>query len=686
MVVDQLESQHKAEELISWIRQYASTRINSRVMDERRTIAPHIILDLGNKGILGMQVPKRYGGLELSTVDLMRVIQQLTAIDMTLGTFVGLNNWLGIWPIQMYADEEVKQELLPRLAWGRELAAFAFTEPGAGSDARSIKTVAVPTGPQQQAITGEKSWIGSGAWAGVTTVFVQQLDEQQRPSGISGYVLKADTPGLSQGPEALTMGMRAMIQNTVKFDAAQVDEKYLLGTKNFGMDIAQDIMMHARLGIAGLSLGGMKRCAQLMLRYARRRKISTGLLLDNPVTQARLSDVSAAITAIDTLVFSVGRFMDQGMAIPSEVFTACKSSAPELFGEAADHLTQLLGARGYIETNGAPQLLRDARILRVFEGPTETMNMYLGGRILKGSADFFAFLETTLLAPHIGQAIAQAARQIQEQANTHTFLQNDALMAKKWVQYKVGEVSTYGVLQGFLYLAMQSSNEPRFKRAYDWASAHFDRLKEAALRGTPCEGAFNGIDAVCSEIDDLMADIADIEQQLPADNQLLDAYLQKDVIDESHSEVLVPARHAGPASSESPASVAVRQSQGPSAVELQHWIKAWIAQCIAVSPEQISGNEPFTSFGLDSTDAVEIVHDLEQFLGLELDATLLWNYPCIDELAAYLRSELASREDVGQRVVEQQDTPKAETPSSREAIDSMTDEQVMDLLMKEISA
>ncbi|RYF57390.1 MAG: acyl-CoA dehydrogenase [Cytophagaceae bacterium] len=279
MTIDQLESHQKAEELISWIRQYATTRINSRVMDERRTIAPNIILDLGNKGILGMQVPKRYGGLALSTVDLMRVIQQLTAIDMTLGTFVGLNNWLGIWPIQMYASEEVKQELLPRLAWGRELAAFAFTEPGAGSDARSIRTFAVPAGPQQQAISGEKSWIGSGAWAGVTTVFVQQLDDQQRPSGISGYVLKADTEGVSQGPEALTMGMRAMIQNTVKFNAARVEEKYLLGNKNVGMDIAQDIMMHARLGIAGLSLGGMKRCAQLMLRYARRRRISTGLLL-----------------------------------------------------------------------------------------------------------------------------------------------------------------------------------------------------------------------------------------------------------------------------------------------------------------------------------------------------------------------------------------------------------------------
>ena len=660
-----------ADELIAWLREYASARINSRMIDERRTIPPHIVLDLGNKGILGMQVPKRYGGLELSTVDLMRVIQQLTAIDMTLGTFVGLNNWLGIWPIQMYASEEVKQELLPALAWGRELAAFAFTEPVAGSDARSIRTTATSQGAGYQRLNGQKAWIGSGAWAGVTTVFAQQLDEAGRPSGISGYVVRAGTPGLEQGPEALTMGMRGMIQNIVDFKDAVVSERYLLGTRNAGMDIAQQIMMHARLGIAGLSLGGMKRCAQLMLRYAERRRISTGVLLDNPVTQARLSAVSAAITAVDTLVFSIGRLMDQHIEVPDEVYTACKSTAPELFGEATDHLTQLLGARGYIETNGVPQLLRDARILRIFEGPTETMNMYLGGRILKGAEGFYHFLEETLQAPALVRLVQDAAQAIQHAAASHPFLLADPLLSKRWSQYKIGQVASFGILRAFLHKASLDQPDSRLERSALWAAKRFDGLLREAVEGSPDEVAMADIAQVRKEIEGLGADIDDIEQRLPLDDQSLDPYLAKSV---AHPQTIT----SGPNES------AMVDDSNVRATHLTAWLQEWIARCVEIPPSQVATDEPFTHFGLDSTDAVEIVCDLEKHLSMELDATLLWNYPTINALVGYLHGELdqvqGSPSVTGQK-------PTVPVPHDAAAqIDAMSDEDALTLLLKEVSA
>lgn len=667
-----------AQELISWLRDYATHRINSRMIDERRTIPPHVVLDLGNKGILGMQVPKRYGGLELSTVDLMLVIQQLTAIDMTLGTFVGLNNWLGIWPIQMYASEAVKQELLPGLAWGRELAAFAFTEPAAGSDARSIRTTATVQDDGLQCLNGEKSWIGSGAWAGVTTVFAQQLDAAGRPSGISGYVVKAGTAGLVQGPEALTMGMRGMIQNTVRFEDARVSEDYLLGKKNAGMDIAQDIMMHARLGIAGLSLGGMKRCAQLMLRYAQRRRISTGVLLDNPITQARLSDISAAITAVDSLVFGVGRLMDENTLVPNEVYTACKSTAPELFGEATDHLTQLLGARGYIETNGVPQLLRDARILRIFEGPTETMNMYLGGRILKGAEDFHGFLENVLKAGALSLEIKAAAQAIQDAASDHAFLAGDALVSKRWVQFKVGQIASYGILRAFLHKACLDSKEARLKRASQWAGERFEQLKRLALDGCPEELALSDIAQVTAEIEGLRAAIGDIEQRLPLDDQRLDAYLHKDP--------QAPQETPAPRPVEPPTVTPAEPfcNQVADAEALKVWLKVWISRCVEIPVTQVQADEPFTSFGLDSTDAVEIVYDLEQHIGQELDATLLWNYPTIDALVGYLLVEMDDAASPA-RSVNPVQTP-AEPVRSAADIAAMSDEEVLGLLLKEVSA
>ena len=131
-------SKQRANDVIDWFRSYANERINSRLIDERRSIPPHIVLDFGNRGLLGMQVPENYGGLALTNRDIMRVIEQIAASDLTLATFVGGNNTLGIRPIQRYATQALKDELLPVLSSGREMAALAITEPGAGSNPRAI--------------------------------------------------------------------------------------------------------------------------------------------------------------------------------------------------------------------------------------------------------------------------------------------------------------------------------------------------------------------------------------------------------------------------------------------------------------------------------------------------------------------------------------------------------------------
>ena len=153
------ESKIRADELIVWLREYASSYINSRLIDERRCIPPHIVLDFGNRGLLGMQVPREYGGLGLGNYDTMRVLQQLGAIDTTLSLFVGLNNILGIRPILRYGSKALQDELLPILARGRELAAFAITEPGAGSNPQGITSSAIPDGDSWR-LSGTKIWSG----------------------------------------------------------------------------------------------------------------------------------------------------------------------------------------------------------------------------------------------------------------------------------------------------------------------------------------------------------------------------------------------------------------------------------------------------------------------------------------------------------------------------------------------
>ena len=368
----------------------------------------------------------------LNNVDTLRVIEQLGAIDQTLTLFVGNHNVLGVGPIMKYGSQAQKEQLLPKLATGREIAAYGLTEPGAGSNPRAISTKAIPNGNDGWLLEGSKIWSGSAAWSSIINVFAQQLDSNGKAIGISCFVVPQITKGLQQGSEALTMGMRGMVQNSIFLEGVSVREQQLLGEAGAGMKVAQDAMMYGRLGLAAGCIGGMKRCAQLMLRYSQGRSVSTGCLLDNPVTLVRLSNLNAAITAVESLVFTIAQLLDRGYSIPEELYTACKTSAPEFFWQAADDLVQLLGGRGYIETNIAPQILRDARVFRIFEGPTETLNMFLGSRVIQKGEELYKFLSETLAVPEVAQLLNNAQQKIRARiSNNSRFSDNHT--ALRWI-------------------------------------------------------------------------------------------------------------------------------------------------------------------------------------------------------------------------------------------------------------
>jgi hypothetical protein len=252
-------------------------------------------------------------------------------------------------------------------------------------------------------LSGEKAWIGTASWAGVINIFVQALDRERRPLGITGFVLRQGTPGLRQGPEALTLGMRGMVQNSIYLDDVRVGAEHLLGEVGGGMEVAQDAMMLGRLGIAAMCVGAMKRCAQLMLRYSERRTVATGRLLDNPVTLSRLSELTAATVAVEALVDVVNTALDAAVTVPVEIYAACKTSGPEFLWTGADQLVQLLGARGCTETNLVSQVLRDARVAP--EGPT-TLHMFLGSRVL-AIARVHEFIDEQLGAVEVDELTPQ---------------------------------------------------------------------------------------------------------------------------------------------------------------------------------------------------------------------------------------------------------------------------------------
>ena len=706
MTVARDSSKERASNLIEWLRHYANERINSQLIDERRCIPPYIVLDFGNHGLLGMQVPLEYGGIGLGNYDIMRVIEQLGAIDQTLASFVIVNNFLGIRPILNYASNPVRDELLPILATGRELAAFAITEPGAGSNPQAISAKAIPDTNGGWLLQGTKIWSGSAAWASAINVFVQQFDTNGKFRGISGFVVRQGMRGLRSGTEALTMGMRGMVQNTVHLDSVAVDSEHLLGNPGQGMKAAQDAMMYTRLCLAAMSVGGMKRCVQLMLRYADRRSISTGRLLDNPVTLMQLSDLTAAITSVETLVAKISRLLDDGNFVPPEIYAICKTTGPEFFWKAADSLVQLLGGRGYIETNIAPQLLRDARVTRIFEGPTETLQMFVGSCVVNNSARIHQFLSKELAASIVSHRLRVAVEHIRDRyAQAHAPF-SDQISATRWGYLLIGELASFAVLWAVTQQAFEQMQSEPLRRAVEWTQLHFQQKLETALRGIPAESVLSDADAISEIILDYTEAIGNIEQTLAGEDYELDELLRQDpsIISSSQKsnnqvEISTPI--------EMPRTVEVNSAEFQhlylhTGETIQNWIENWLVKKLKIDAKLVNSSQSFAEYGMDSVMVVELSQELEDWLGqaLELEATIAWNFPTTEALAHYIASQLSISKQTSQVNLQQRFNSEIESsknlglksPESNEQIakastdlETLSEEELAKLLSQEIA-
>lgn len=664
----------RADTIIAWLRQYAARRINSALDDERRAMAPHLLLDLGNHGLFGLQAPLGAGGQALATADLVRVMAQLAAIDLTLATVVGVHNGLGLRPLLRSGGAALRSRWLPTLAAGRQLAAFAMSEPQAGSNPRAIgaRTLRVDGGWR---LSGDKHLIGLASWSGVLNVFARAFDPAGRALGTVALLVPEDAPGLVQGPEALTMGMRAMVQNALRFDDVFVPDEQVLGAPGAGMEVAQDAMAFARLGIGALCVGAMQRCVQLMARYAARRDVAGGRLLDNPITVLRLHELDCAIGAAGALVQALARALDAAdgansgamggtiggtvggtigsSAALQDACSACKCVLSELLWSAADSLMQLLGGRGYLENNIAPRLLRDARVLRILEGPSEALYAHLGALVRTPGNPLARTVAGLFGAPALADSLARLPATGQGQ----------------WQDWRNGEFAAWTLL------AAAARGE-----AAAWAARRLDVLREAIAAERPAAGACPSAAALLARVQDYALAIGDVEQALPGAAHALDPLLGRDLpaagrtlpadaaAAVASAVVNLPAPGSAfvstPASVPASAPVIQPARASTSSVELvRTCLLKWLRES-AAEPFDGSGvhsstgtlrrqpqvevgiDAAFGDLGIDSLASVPLALEIEAASGVRVDAELLYDYPTVRELAAYIDTQLDDQHDV----------------------------------------
>lgn len=515
----------KTLSLLEWMRSYANTRINSSLMDARRSITPHIILDFGNRGLLGLQAPTGVGGLDLNNEECMSICSQIGAIDLNLAIFVGLHNFLGLRPIMNYSNKEICDELLPLLASGRELSAFGLTEPGAGSNAIAIQGTAVQMPDGKLNLNGSKMWIGNASWASVINVFMRCIDENGKPNGVGAYVIKQGQAGLNMGPELMTMGLRGMVQNTFTMTDLIVDAKYQLGSPGDGLNVAQDAMMHTRLALGAIFLGSMKRCIQLMCRYAERRKnISTGRLLDNPISMIRISSLLMKTSALESLVIFISRNLDNKITPPEEFLISAKVFGSEFLWDAADSASQMLGGRGYLENNEISKILRDARVGRVFEGPTETMWYYMGTRFFLENEKLLVFFKTQLGSEDIASKLIDVGGVLKTNSKTLTSPFN-GIKKMHLANSLMGEILGWGILYAVTRSTL-SQSQGKSEETVEWLKINFENCIERLIKGLKDNATSYETEEILRQVKNFETSIGDLQQTLPGEDWILDAYLQ----------------------------------------------------------------------------------------------------------------------------------------------------------------
>jgi len=487
--------------------------------------------------------------------------------------------------------------------------------------------------------------------------------------GVTAFTLAQHTPGLIQGPEELTVGLRGMVQNCVELRNARAAPDDVLGDIGRGMQISQEILQLGRVCTAAVSAGVLKRSAQLMVRYAGRRQIASGRLLDNVMSRDRLTSLLVETVALDQFVQSLAGCLDARIDVPAEIYAAIKALSAETAYRGVDGLVQMLGGRGYIETNLAPQMLRDVRLLRIFEGPTETMLMFVGSRVAAGSEPLRSFLREHLAAGDLGEALDEAARRL---VRTNVDVQRRvALLAE------LGCLTVWRAVLG-------ADPEPLSVRARDWVGGRLASAAKAideAIAGATPEPL--GITEIESVVAGFVRDIGDHEQHRPGVVDRIDPLLRRE---ESAAE----DKLAWPPAQGQSQAAALRRSTGnaaeaPDRGAIERWLQQWIARRSQLDVASVDRRRAFADFGLDSVTSVELASDLAGFVKAEVSQTVAWDFPNIEALARAIAESLGAKDDADVTSRPRRNrAPPARPRIADVDLDGLSESQLVALLSAEI--
>jgi alkylation response protein AidB-like acyl-CoA dehydrogenase len=376
--------------------------IRPEASDEAEALPDAVISAFASIGLLGISIPKEYGGLGLSQAGYARVFAAVASIDASLGVLVGVHCGLGAKAIVIGGTPEQKARYLPMLARGETLAAYALTEPETGSDAQNIVTTArLNDQGTHWLLSGRKYWIGNGQRAGVIATFAQTPVARDGKTVMrpTAFIIRPDMPGFHVERTFRKLGIKASTQAELRFDNLAVPVDHVMGEVGKGFSIAVNALNAGRLSLAAGCTTATRKIIGQFVQYADERVQFGKKLADFEITQRKMADLAASQYAADSMIGTLTSLMARD-GVDASLEAACvKVFASELVWTASDEMVQLAGGRGFCKPWPYERQLRDARINRIFEGANEVLRLFIALNGVQGPAETLKEVGDALRAP-----------------------------------------------------------------------------------------------------------------------------------------------------------------------------------------------------------------------------------------------------------------------------------------------
>ena len=504
------------DEAVQRTQQFCNDSLDADWIDRNAMIPNEAVLGLGEIGVLGMTISQPYGGQGLSQQNYCRVMEVIGGHCASTAVFVNVHHSIGLRALELFGTEEQKQRWLPKLTTGERIAAFALTEPEAGSDASNVQTRAEPTA-DGYVLNGEKRWITNGGIAGVLTVMARTPDPDEPDGKITAFLVTPDMPGFEVVEQRMEKcGIRGTATGRLAFRNMFVPKENILGPLGKGLRVALTVLDFGRTTFGAACTGAAKFCVERMVHRANTRRQFGKTLGEFELVKAKLAEAAADTFAMESATYHTAALIDSGADDYMLETAMLKVFASDALWRIVNDTLQVWGGAGFFTDQPFERMMRDARLNLIGEGANDVLRCFICMVGLRGLGEELQSVvkrpwiagkmlrfSPTIAAPHnrlqpVARSLAKQISQFSRACQRALIRHREGILDRQFVQARLGDAASELFMASCVYsrlclLLSKSSNSGNRRTRHRNRVAVFricSATQPAAIGGVEIESRF----------------------------------------------------------------------------------------------------------------------------------------------------------------------------------------------------